>query len=143
MAHNARPKSARVLSSSRRSLHATKHLEKHADDGHHGESAVRELSRPWTPKGLGNLIKTNSHIRLYGAQNYTFYPPFRLHAPVEQPWKINRQLIDLKSWSKHNPSGSFFVFSAGSLEVKTLKPKSPAAAGVPGDWSWETSQKAM
>ena len=28
---------------------------------------------------------------------------------------------------------SFLVFSAGSDEVKTLKPKSPAAAGVPGD----------
>ena len=37
----------------------------------------------------------------------------------------------------------FFGLPSGSLEVKTLKPKSPAAAGVPGDWSWETSQKAM
>ena len=42
-----------------------------------------------------------------------------------------------------NSADNFLVFSAGSLEVKTLKPKSPAAAGVPGDWSWETSQKAM
>ena len=38
---------------------------------------------------------------------------------------------------------SFLVFSAGSDEVKTLNPKSPAAAGVPADWSWETSQNAM
>ena len=38
---------------------------------------------------------------------------------------------------------SFLVFSAGSDAVKTLNPKSPAAAGVPADWSWETSQKAM
>ena len=30
---------------------------------------------------------------------------------------------------------NFLVFSTGSLDVKTLKPKSPAAAGVPGDWS--------
>ena len=35
-----------------------------------------------------------------------------------------------------NSADNFLVFSAGSLEVKTLKPKSPAAAGVPGDWSW-------
>ena len=31
-----------------------------------------------------------------------------------------------------NSAESFFVFSAGSLEVKTLKPKSPAAAGGAG-----------
>ena len=42
-----------------------------------------------------------------------------------------------------NSALNFLVFSAGSDDVKTLNPKSPAAAGVPGDWSWETSQKAM
>jgi len=39
-------------------------------------------------------------------------------------------------------AASFFSFSAGSLDVSTLNPKSPFAAGVPGDWSCESSQKA-
>ena len=38
---------------------------------------------------------------------------------------------------------SFLVFSAGSEEVNTLNPKSPAYAALPGVCSWETSQKAM
>eukprot|EP00445_Apocalathium_hangoei_P071162 CAMPEP_0204145320 /NCGR_PEP_ID=MMETSP0361-20130328/21522_1 /ASSEMBLY_ACC=CAM_ASM_000343 /TAXON_ID=268821 /ORGANISM="Scrippsiella Hangoei, Strain SHTV-5" /LENGTH=55 /DNA_ID=CAMNT_0051099319 /DNA_START=149 /DNA_END=316 /DNA_ORIENTATION=+ len=42
-----------------------------------------------------------------------------------------------------NSAANFFCFWAGSEEVKTLKPKSPLAAAVPGDWSCETSQKAM
>jgi len=37
---------------------------------------------------------------------------------------------------------SFLVFPAGSEEVSTLEPKSPAAAGAPADWSCGTSQEA-
>eukprot|EP00959_Pyramimonas_sp_CCMP1952_P026997 567068-Pyramimonas_sp.AAC.1 len=39
-------------------------------------------------------------------------------------------------------AANFFCFSAASLDVSTLKPKSPAAAAVPADWSWDSSQNA-
>ena len=39
--------------------------------------------------------------------------------------------------------GKSLCLAAGSEAIKTLKPKSPAAALVPADCSWETSQKAM
>ena len=38
---------------------------------------------------------------------------------------------------------SFLVFSARLEAVKTLNPKSPPAARVPGDWSWETAENHL
>ena len=38
---------------------------------------------------------------------------------------------------------SFFVSSAWSDEVSNFQPKSPAAAGLPADWSCDSSQKAQ
>ena len=36
-----------------------------------------------------------------------------------------------------NSAASFVFFASGSDAVSTLNPKSPAAAGVPADWSWD------
>ena len=63
-------------------------------------------------------------------------------APIPA-WKNMPMMAIIASLPLASSALSFLVFSAGSEEVKTLNPKSPAAAGVPGDWSWETSQKAM
>ena len=58
-------------------------------------------------------------------------------------WKNIPMMAIIASLPLASSALSFLVFSAGSEEVNTLNPKSPAAAGVPADWSWETSQKAM
>ena len=50
-------------------------------------------------------------------------------------WKNIPMMAIIASLPLASSAESFFVFSAGSLEVSTLNPKSPAAAGVPGDWS--------
>ena len=50
-------------------------------------------------------------------------------------WKNIPMMAIIASLPFASSADNFLVFSAGSLEVKTLKPKSPAAAGVPGDWS--------
>ena len=42
-----------------------------------------------------------------------------------------------------NSALSLVFFTSGSSDVMSFHPKSPAKAAVPGDWSWETSQKAM
>ena len=66
----------------------------------------------------------------------------RLQNPIPA-WKNIPMMAIIASLPLASSALSFLVFSAGSEAVKTLNPKSPAAAGVPGDWSWETSQKAM
>ena len=48
-------------------------------------------------------------------------------------WKNIPMIAIIASRPFASSAESFLVFSAGSDEVKTLKPKSPAAAGVPGD----------
>ena len=48
-------------------------------------------------------------------------------------WKNMPMIAIIASRPFASSAESFFVFSSGSDEVKTLKPKSPAAAGVPGD----------
>ena len=58
-------------------------------------------------------------------------------------WKNMPMMAIMASLPLASSADSFLVFSAGSEEVKTFHPKSPAAAAVPADWSWETSQKAM
>ena len=58
-------------------------------------------------------------------------------------WKNIPMMAIMASLPLASSADSFLVFSAGSEEVKTFHPKSPAAAAVPADWSWETSQKAM
>ena len=58
----------------------------------------------------------------------------RCNHPLDA-WKNIPMMAIIASLPFASSADNFLVFSAGSLEVKTLKPKSPAAAGVPGDWS--------
>ena len=48
-------------------------------------------------------------------------------------WKNIPMMAIIANLPFANSAESFLVFSAGSLEVKTLKPKSPTAAAVPAD----------
>merc|ERR1719327_2060201 len=65
------------------------------------------------------------------------------HAEPVSPSRKNIPIIAIiASRPLASSAASFFSFSAGSLDVSTLNPKSPFEAGVPGDWSCESSQKA-
>ena len=66
-------------------------------------------------------------------------PTFITH----QAWKNMPMIAIIASLPLANSAASFVFFASGSEAVNTLNPKSPAAAGVPADWSWDTSQKAM
>ena len=63
-------------------------------------------------------------------------------APIPT-WKNMPMMAIIASLPPVSSALSFLVFSARLKAVKTLNPKSPPAARVPWDWSWETSQKAM
>ena len=55
------------------------------------------------------------------------------HTCENPTWKNIPMMAIIANLPLANSAASFLVFSAGSLEVKTLKPKSPAAAAVPAD----------
>ena len=44
-------------------LNAARCLEKHADDRHHGQSAIRQLGGPWLELNMiSKIVPTNLHI---------------------------------------------------------------------------------
>ena len=58
-------------------------------------------------------------------------------------WKNIPMIAIIASRPLANSALSLVFFTSGSSDVMSFHPKSPAKAAVPGDWSWETSQKAM
>ena len=57
-------------------LNATICLEKHTDNGHHGESAVRQLGRPQLGVETSSILKpTFLHQSVYGAVGQNTPPP--------------------------------------------------------------------
>jgi len=87
----------------------------------------------WTPSSLS---KARSGEPVYSAQSP--------HAePVRPSWKNMPMIATMARRPLAISAASFFVFSMGSLAVRTFQPKSPDAAGVPADWSWEISQYAQ
>ena len=96
------------------------------------DTVVVKCTQKRLPKTRYHLPGTESiFIMVYCFANTTYqaYKPFMWHGA----WKNIPMMAIIASLPLASSAESFFVFSAGSLEVSTLKPKSPAAAGVPGD----------
>ena len=85
------------------------------------------------------LVCSREHVQESSVENDA---AFDLSSQTSS-WKNMPMMAIMASLPLASSADSFLVFSAGSEEVKTFHPKSPAAAAVPADWSWETSQKAM
>merc|ERR1719240_2354095 len=104
-------------------------------------SALPSAVKPaGSQKPTGSCTPSSFSKALNGEAVYSAQSP---HAePVSPSWKNIPMMAIIASLPLASSAESFLVFSDGSLEVSTLKPKSPAAAAVPADWSCDNSQNA-
>ena len=114
----------------------------------HKRRQVASAQLKYKQRPLYPTLRTNPFLKVPDPADFTYLFWFidqRLGtnntctAPIPT-WKNMPMMAIIASLP---PVSSALSFSARSEAVKTLNPKSPPAARVPGDWSWKTSQKAM
>eukprot|EP00438_Fugacium_kawagutii_P031659 Skav207328 [mRNA] locus=scaffold3027:204226:210297:+ [translate_table: standard] len=86
------------------------------------DASISGKSCPKIRRGLARQVRSRTRAKVK-----------RCSWPNRPTWKNIPMIAIIASLPLASSAESFLVFSAGSDAVNTLNPKSPAAAGVPGD----------